>query len=280
MQKYRRSICGVNTDVSRYVLIHTFTHSILLQTHPPTQIPTHSCDAGHSLWQVVQREKNGQLQLKGSSKCVCVSVCAFLCMFSGLHWVIRLGDFSQGREGVEGWRVGGIEWYEKKKIKGKTLRRKKGHVVPVGLCMHVSSALEGVHSRICVYVREVEKAVALRRGRALLSLAEGVRGRGRVGGGHARLCERCSCAHSRGIWVQGVGGGVGVVVSPGGQVLHWSTSSRSRWEEKNSTKKQAQRSKTQTRLCPSVHCPSIPHSSAPPLRHFSPLFPQIGKINK
>lgn len=28
---------------------------------------------------------------------------------------------------------------------------------------------------------------------------------------------------------------------------------------------------------PSVHCPSIPHSSAPPLRHFSPLFPQIGK---
>lgn len=87
----------------------------------------------------------------------------------------------------------------KKKIKGKTLRRKKGHVVPVGLCMHVSSALEGVHSRICVYVREVEKAVALRRGRALLSLAEGVRGRGRVGGGHARLCERCSCAHSRGI---------------------------------------------------------------------------------
>lgn len=109
MQKYRRSICGVNTEVSGYVLIHTFTHSILLQTHTPTQIPTHSCDAGHSLWQVVQREKNGQLQLKGSSKCVCVSVCAFLCMFSGLHWVIRLGDFSQGREGVEGWRVGGTE---------------------------------------------------------------------------------------------------------------------------------------------------------------------------
>lgn len=98
-------------------------------------------------------------------------------MFSGLPWVIRLGDFSQGEEK-------GKKLSDMRKNEGEgTKKGEKGYVVPAGLCMcSMFLACARVRARaracakfvcMCVYVHEVEKAVASWRGRALLSLAVG-----------------------------------------------------------------------------------------------------------
>lgn len=62
------------------------------------------------------------------------------------------GIFSQGEE--KGKKVNDMR---------KNEAKERGYAVPTGLCMRPV--------QVCVYVHEVEKAVALWRGRALLSLA-------------------------------------------------------------------------------------------------------------
>lgn len=69
-------------------------------------------------------------------------------MFSGLPWVIRLGDFSQGEEK-------GKKLSDMRKNEGEgTKKGEKGYVVPAGLCMcSMFLACARVRVRqVCVHV--------------------------------------------------------------------------------------------------------------------------------
>lgn len=76
-------------------------------------------------------------------------------MFSGLPWVIRLGDFSQGEEK-------GKKLSDMRKNEGEgTKKGEKGYVVPAGLCMcSMFLACTRVHARapslcacVCTYMK-------------------------------------------------------------------------------------------------------------------------------
>lgn len=67
MQQCIYSIHGVNSDVHRYVRLHTFTHSALLQTHPPTKYKfphTAAMQVTCCTW-LYREEKKGSLKFKG-----------------------------------------------------------------------------------------------------------------------------------------------------------------------------------------------------------------------
>ena len=83
----------MNSDVRRYVLIYTFTHSALLQIH------THKFPHTAAMQVTCKGEKWAVCSERAElSMCLCVGVCVCARRFSGLQRVIRPGNFSQREE--------------------------------------------------------------------------------------------------------------------------------------------------------------------------------------